>query len=105
MNIKEKLMDALGGLGLTIYYIMSVVGFIFPVVMIMVSFDLPFWMSFVLTAILFILPSFSFIFWIIGLVGAITGPQDVVATIYYVAFALACLPRIIYMIIGFFVKD
>lgn len=73
--------------------------------MIKMSFDLPFWASFIMIAILFILPSLSSIFWIIGLIGVIIGPQDVIAIIYYVAFALVCLPTLFYTILGLFIRD
>ena len=33
------------------------------------------------------------------------GPQDIIAIIYYVAFALVCLPTLFYTILGFFIKD
>ena len=99
--MKEKLINTFG----VLYYIFTVISFILPVVMIKISFDLPFWTSFIMIAILFILPSLSSVLWIIGLIGVIMGPQDIIAIIYYVAFALVCLPTLFYTILGFFIKD
>ncbi len=101
MNIKEKLTNLLGGLGGILYFIISFLLPIFPIVMIKISFDLPMWTNFIMIALLFIAPTFfSFCFWIIGLIGVIIGPQDTIAIIYYVFSVIVFLPQLISIVVG-----
>ena len=101
MNLKEKLASTLGGA----YYILVLISWALPIVMITSLFDLPFWTIFIMTAILLFIPSLSVIAWIVGLIGAIIGKQDIVAVIYYVAFVIRFLPTAIYIVAGFFSNE
>lgn len=105
MNFKEKLIDLLGSFGGIVYFTLMLIFFVFPVAMINISFDLPFWTNFIMTAILLVIPSTFYIFWIIGLIGAIIGPQDVIAVIYYICFGIVCFRPILFIILGIFSKD
>ena len=105
MNLKEKLIKSLGGFGMILYFILSIAMFIFPVIMIILSFDLPIWVTFILTAILFFIPTIDYIYWIVGLVGTIIGPQDIIAYIYYICFAIIVFFFIIPDIIMLFKRD
>lgn len=86
--MKEKLVAWLGGFGLIIFYILELIISLFPIVMVVNSFDLPSWTNFVFIAITYFIPSTTNIFWIAGLVGAIIGPQDILAIIYYILFVI-----------------
>ena len=99
MNIKEKLTNLLGGVGGMLYFIVSFLLPLFPIVMIKISFDLPIWTNFIMIAMLFLFPTFSSIcFWIIGFIGVILGPQDAIAIIFYVLFVINFIPPIITII-------
>ena len=95
MRFKEKITDIFGAFGGVLYIIYMLILFVLPVAMITVAFDLPSWVNLIMIALLFFSSLFSYIFWIIGLIGVIIGPQDLIAIIYYVAFAIVCLPKII----------
>ena len=86
--IKEKLVSALGGFGVVLYFLVRTVVYVLPFVMIGGGFLL----SFVLISINAIIPFASIVFWIWGLVCAIKGVQDIWAIIYYVAFACIWIP-------------
>ena len=102
MKLKEKLINIFGGFG----YFISLIFWILPVVAIKISFNLPFWTTFIFTALLFFAPTLSSaVFWIIGLIGFIMGPQDILAIVYYILFASLFLPSIFIFILGFFSKD
>jgi hypothetical protein len=101
MNFKEKLLNTLGTGGYILYYIISLVISTFPVVMM----GLPIWVDFILIGIMLFLPSTSMIFWIIGLIFAIIGTQDVIAIIYYILFAILVIPKIITIISILIRKD
>ena len=105
MNLKEKLTDFFGGLGYIIYLIVNYLIPLFAIAMFTNSFDLPSWSSFIFVALLFFAPSFfSFCYLIAGLIGAIIGPQDILAIIYYIVFVLKFAPSIILIVISFFQK-
>ena len=106
MNIKEKFTDLLGGLGGILYFIFSFLLPLFPIVMIVNSFDLPIWTNFIMIAMLFLIPTFSsFCFWIIGFIGVILGPQDVIAIVYYVLFAINFVPPTITIICNLIAQE
>lgn len=101
MKFKEKLMDTLGAF----QYIFQFISFLFPVVMIMVAFNLPWWCNLILIALLFLFSYIQVLYWIVGLIGAIIGPQDVIAIIYYISFAIMFVPFIISIIPIIFSKE
>lgn len=90
-NIKDKLMNGLGSVGVVLWYVVSLVIAIMPLVMI----DASFFINLLLLAVILFIPATSGIFWIWGLVCAIRGPQDVLAIIYYVLFVVMFLPYFI----------
>lgn len=101
MKFKEKLTDLFGGIGLILYFIVSFLFPLFAIAMITNSFDLPSWTNFIFTALLFISPSFfSTCFLIVGLIGAIMGPQDILAIIYYIIFSIGFAPTFINIIVS-----
>ena len=86
--LKEKLQSTLGAIGGILFYLISLTIYILPLVMIGASF----WWDLLFFAILYFFPVSSIVFWIWGLVCAITGPQDAWAIIYYVLFAVMWVP-------------
>ena len=105
MNLKEKLTYFFGRLVLIIYLIVNYLIPLFAIAMFTNSFDLPSWSTFIFVALLFFAPSFfSICFLIVGLIGAIMGPQDVLAIIYYIVFVLKFAPAIIITIVGLLEK-
>lgn len=104
--MKEKLVAWLGGFGLIIFYILELLISLYPIVMVVNSFDLPSWTNFVFIAITYFMPSTTTIFWIAGLVGAIIGPQDILAIIYYILFGIGFINNwLVPMLIAIFSKD
>lgn len=99
-SLKSKLMDALGSVGIILWYLISLLIAIIPLVMIDASFGL----NLLLLAVVLFIPATSGIFWIWGLVCAINGPQDAIAIIYYVLFAIMFLPYFINAVLSFFIK-
>lgn len=86
--LKEKLQATLGVIGGILFYLISLTIYILPLVMIGASF----WLDLLFFAILYFFPVSSIVFWIWGLVCAITGPQDAWAIIYYVLFVVMWIP-------------
>lgn len=87
-SVKERLVNTFGTFGGILYFVIRIIIFVLPFVMIGGGFLL----SFVLISINAVVPFASIVFWIWGLVCAIKGVQDVLAIIYYVAFAIIWLP-------------
>lgn len=98
--MKEKLMNALGRFGFGLWYLVSLLIAVMPLVMI----DAPFLLNLLLLAIALFVPATSGIFWMWGLVCAIQGPQDIIAIIYYVLFAIMFLPFFISTVLNIFNK-
>lgn len=98
--MKEKLMDALGTVGIILWYLVSLLIAVIPFVMIGASFLL----NVLFFGIVQIFPASSIIFWIWGLVCAIKGPQDAWAIIYYVLFVIMFLPFFISTVSSLFRK-
>lgn len=84
----EKLLSALGTVGIIIWYALSLIVYILPFVMI----GAPFLLNLVLLAIVYFFPPSTLIFWVWGLIRAIQGEQDFWAILYYVMFAIGFLP-------------
>ena len=96
--MKEKLVNALGSLGMIIWFLGSIVVYILPFVMIGASF----WLNLLFFGIVQFFPASSVIFWIWGLVCAIKGVQDIWAIIYYVLFVIMFLPFFLSIILDLF---
>ena len=99
--MKEKLLSALGSVGIVLYYLATLIISVLPFVMI----DASFLLKLVLIAISTFFPATSVIFWVWGLIGAINGPQDFIAIIYYVLFVVMFLPFFISTISSLFRKS
>ena len=89
--MKDKLLSALGTFGVILWYIISAIIYILPLVMIGKSFL----MNLLFLAVMYFFPLSSVVFWVWGLVCTINGPQDVFAIIYYVVFAVMYLPFVL----------
>ena len=98
--MKDKLMNALGSVGVILWYLVSLVIAVMPLVMIGASF----WLNLILLAVILFIPATSGIFWVWGLVCAIRGPQDALAIIYYVMFVIMFLPYFINSVLKLFNK-
>lgn len=99
-NIKDKLLNTLGFVGVILWYLVSLLIAVMPLVMIGASF----WMNILFFGIDLIFPPSSIVFWIWGLICAIQGPQDAWAIIYYVLCAIMFLPFFISSILDIFNK-
>ncbi len=97
MKLKDTLSGILGGFGIILYYVFGLAVAALPFVML----DLPFWLVFIFFIIEEIFPLSTVIFWIWGLLGAINGPQDTWATVYYILFAVMFIPYFIMALISF----
>lgn len=105
MKLKNLISDSLGASTGILFYLFNLLVVIFPIVMIITSFNLPRWIgSIMLFASLFISSVFSVVYMIVGLVGAIKGPQDIFAIIYYIYFSLMVFFPCIIKLIGIFVR-
>lgn len=98
--MKEKLINALGTVGGVLYYLITVFIAVLPITVL----GLPFWIDLILLGVMMFIPATSGIFWIWGLVATIGGPQDIIAIIYYILFAVMFLPYFINIVLSFFRK-
>lgn len=95
-NFKEKLISSLGVVGGIIYYTILIFIATLPIALI----NVPFWLSTIFIIIMFFFPASSAVFWIWGLISAICGPQDWLAIVYYIMFAVMFLPFFANLFIG-----
>lgn len=95
MRFKKLFSDCFGISSGILFYLFSLLVLIFPIVMIAISFDLPFWASSIMLLFSFISSYFSFIYVLVGLIGTLKGPQDIFAIAYYVYVFLLFFPDII----------
>ena len=90
-KLKEFLMTSLGMFGFLLYYLISLLITVYPLIM----FDMKPWIYIVLALLVqFILVNIPFgieALWVVGLFGAISGKQDIFALIYYVVFAIIAI--------------
>lgn len=92
MKLKERFGTVFGNAMGVVYFIVTFLLSILPLVML----DLPFWADFLiilgvnlLNGLLFCIPELAL--WIVGLVAAIHGKQDAWAIAYYVVFGINAL--------------
>lgn len=90
-SIKDRIIGTLGAFGFILWYFISIVAIIAPLIIL----QLPVWIDLILIFALFFLPIPEFPLWIWALVVAIQGPQDWIAITYYVLFAIMELPLFI----------
>ena len=98
--MKDKLINTLGSVGVILWYLLSLLIAIMPLVMI----DAQFLLNLLLLGVLLFIPVTSGIFWVWGLICAIRGPQDLIAIIYYVLFVIMFLPFFINSVLSIFSK-
>lgn len=96
--MKEKLLSALGNFGLVLYYIIRLSVSILPLVMI----DANFVLTFLFCVIMNVIPLASPVFWVWGLVCAVSGTQDWMAIVYYICFGIIFLPFIVDLLLPLF---
>lgn len=94
--MKEKLHSLLGGFGVILYYGLTLLIAVLPLVMI----DVPFWADFLILIVVNVFPPLSLPLWIWGLIAAIKGSQDIFAIIYYILFAIFVLYCLINLLLS-----
>lgn len=95
-NMKEWFSSTLGTFGTILYFAIAFFLAALPFVMIGGNF----FVTFLLVLLEQLIPPIGIIFWIWGLICAINGPQDFIAIIYYIVFAIAWIPYYISIIIS-----
>ena len=98
--MKEKLLSALGNLGLILYYVIRLSVSVLPLVMI----DANFILTLLFCLIAAVVPLASPVFWIWGLVRAVTGTQDWMTIVYYICFGIIFLPFILDLLCSLIAK-
>ncbi len=99
MNFKEKLVSAFGTFGFILYYIITVVISVLPIVMIGIN---SFWFFIIAFTLLLIFPfPIEQILWVWGFIGAIQGEQDFWAILFYVVFGIQAIRFILALISTF----
>lgn len=87
-TFKEKLVEKLGTFGFILWFIISLIYILVPVAIL----PIPFWLRGIIVLAIYALPMIGLLvetgvfFW--GFYVTISGPQDVIAIIFYVVFAL-----------------
>lgn len=103
-KIKDFLLTSLGTFGLLLFYAIGLLLTIYPLLM----FEMSWWVYMILALIIqLIVVNIPFgleVLWVIGLIGAISGKQDIFAVIYYILFVLLVVPTIIRLVKIFFSK-
>lgn len=98
-KFKDKLQNSLGVFGIVLYYAMLFIFAYAPLIVL----DFPFWADLIIFAVIAFLPVIYYvtgpIFWIWGLIKVMDGPQDVIAYIYYVGFALWLISIVFQLVI------
>lgn len=97
-KIAEKLHFVLNSGGLAFHYIIRLFISILPLIMIGADFGL----TFLFCLIMNIIPLASPVFWIWGLVRAVTGTQDWMTIVYYICFGIIFLPFMIDLLLQLF---
>jgi hypothetical protein len=103
--MKEKLVGSLGLFGYLLWIVVGLLYVIAPVVML----DLPFWVTFILLFAINSLPLIGTLINIVLYIWAffvtLGGPQDVVAVVFYVLFALFVITELIPILSALFSRD
>lgn len=87
-KIKEFLLTSLGTFGILLFYVIGLLLTIYPLLMFEMSWWVYMLLALVIQLIVVNIPFGLEVLWIIGLIGAISGKQDIFAVIYYILFAL-----------------
>lgn len=104
MNIKEKLTNALGAFGGILFYIILLAVLVFPVGIVSSYYNLSWWADALLLMAALSSDTLGFIIWVVGLIATIKGPQDTLAIIYYIAFAIVNLSGYLIALIAWVVS-
>ena len=104
-KIKDFLLTSFGWFGMLLFYVPYILITVYPLIM----FEMP-WLLYMVLALLvqFVIVKIPFgleVLWIIGLVGAILGKQDIFAVIYYVLFVLIVGSTVIRLVKIFLSKE
>lgn len=89
--MKEKLMESLGGFGLVLVFIIRFCVCLLPLFMIPCNFLL----FFLFAAVMYFFPISSIVFWVWGLVCALSGHQGWLEIVYYILFVVMFVPSFI----------
>lgn len=107
-TFKDKLIGLFGSFGLALWFVISIIYYLYPIVAICLYFDFSFitnlFVSGVLLVVKSIIPWGDSILWFIGLIVMIVGKQDFFAYLYYVLFALTELPLLFSVLSSIFRK-
>lgn len=103
-KIKDFLLTSLGTFGLLLFYAIGLLLAVYPLLMFKMSWWLYIILALIIQLIVVNIPFGLEVLWIIGLIGAISGKQDIFAVIYYILFVLLVVPTIIRLVKIFFSK-
>lgn len=104
-KIKDFLLTSLGTGGILLFYTISLFITIYPLIMFEMSWWVYLILALIVQSVIVNIPFGLEVLWIIGLVGAISGKQDIFAIIYYVLFALIVGSAIIRLVKIFLSKE
>lgn len=103
--LKTWLVEKIGTLGFIIWFIISLIFLVVPVVVLPV----PFWLRLIIILVIYALPMIGLLLQIVvffwGFFVTISGPQDIVAIIFYIVFALWICLSFIPLLISVFSKQ
>lgn len=94
-RLKETLSSTLGVFGFILTYLMSAFVIIFPTLII----DVPFVLDILFILLIWFFPITSIVFWVWSFIIAITGPQDLLAIVFYIVSIIIFIPYIINVIL------
>ena len=104
-KIKDFLLTSLGTFGILLFYVISLLITVYPLLMFKMSWWLYMILALIIQLVVVNIPFGLEVLWIIGLIGAISGKQDIFAVIYYILFVLLVVPTIIRLVKIFLSKD
>lgn len=86
--MKEKLQDALGGIGIVLYFVITAFLAVYPIGYL----DMPLWVMLIAVAVVTMLPLVGsiamIVIWVLGFIQAVSGPQTVWEILFYVLFVV-----------------
>ena len=103
-KIKDFLLTSLGTFGLLLFYAIGLLLTVYPLLMFKMSWWLYMILALIIQLIVVNIPFGLEVLWIIGLIGAISGKQDIFAVIYYILFVLLVVPTVVRLVKIFFSK-
>lgn len=86
--MKEKLQDALGGIGAILYFVITAFLAVYPIGYL----DMPLWVMLVAVAVVTFLPLIGsiamIVIWVLGFIQAVSGPQTMWEILFYILFVV-----------------